>query len=102
PMGEGPNEKGLSRKHIMEECHASLRRLRTDHIDLYQCHRFDPNVPVEEVVRAMDDLIHQGKVIYWGVSTWSAPQTRQCLKICGERYCKPEGWEPSYEMMGRG
>ena len=74
PMGEGPNDRGLSRKHIMEQCHASLRRLGTDYIDLYQCHRYDPEVPLEEVLRALDDLVTQGKVLYAGVSEWSATQ----------------------------
>jgi aryl-alcohol dehydrogenase-like predicted oxidoreductase len=101
PMGDGPNEKGLSRKHIMEQCHASLKRLRTDHIDLYQCHRYDENVTVEEVVRAMDDLIRHGKVIYWGVSTWTAEQISECLRICGDRYYKPKGSQPRYNMIAR-
>src|SRR5579883_3123252 len=73
-VGEGPNDRGLSRKHIMEQCHASLRRLGTDYIDLYQCHRHDPEVPLEEVLRALDDLVTQGKVLYAGVSEWSATQ----------------------------
>ena len=101
PMGEGPNDKGLSRKHVMEQCHASLTRLRTDYIDLYQCHRYDENVTVEEVVRAMDDLIRQGKVIYWGVSTWTADQIADCLRICGDRYYKPKGSQPRYNMIAR-
>src|SRR4051812_3227357 len=61
PMADGPNDRGLSRKHIFEQCHHSLRRLRTDYIDLYQCHRVDPETPLEETIRAMDDLIRQGK-----------------------------------------
>src|ERR1700733_9513888 len=61
PMGDGPNDKGLSRKHIFEQCHASLKRLQTDYIDLYQCHRFDENTPLEETIRAMDDLIRGGR-----------------------------------------
>lgn len=69
PTGSGPNDRGLSRKHIMESCHASLKRLGTDYVDLYFCHRYDPEVPVEEVVRAMDDLVHQGKVYHCYQST---------------------------------
>lgn len=69
PTGPGPNDRGLSRKHIMESCHASLKRLGTDYVDLYFCHRYDPGVPVEEVVRAMDDLVHQGKVFHCHQST---------------------------------
>ena len=80
PVGDGVNDKGLSRKHIMESCHASLKRLRTDYIDLYQCHRFDEETPVEETVRAMDDLIKQGKIIYWGFSEWTAEQIEKCLQ----------------------
>jgi aryl-alcohol dehydrogenase-like predicted oxidoreductase len=74
PMREGPNGGGLSRKHIMEQCHASLRRLGQDYVDLYQCHRYDQNTPLEETLRALDDLVSQGKVLYTGVSEWSAVQ----------------------------
>lgn len=74
PMGDGPNDRGLSRKHIMEQCHASLRRLGVDYVDLYQCHRYDPETPLEETLRALDDLVTQGKVLYAGVSEWSATQ----------------------------
>ena len=72
PMSEGINDRGLSRKHIFESVHASLKRLQTDYIDLYQCHRLDDEVEMYEIVRAMDDLIRQGKVLYWGVSEWPA------------------------------
>ena len=74
PMGEGPNDRGLSRKHVTEQCHASLRRLGVDYIDLYQCHRYDENTPLEETMRALDDLVRQGKVLYIGVSEWTADQ----------------------------
>jgi voltage-dependent potassium channel beta subunit len=74
PTFPGPNGKGLSRKHIMESVHASLKRLQTDYIDLYFCHRYDPDTPLEEVVRAMDDLVSQGKIVYWGTSKWTAAQ----------------------------
>lgn len=74
PMGDRPNDRGLSRKHIMEQCHASLRRLGTDYIDLYQCHRYDTETPLEETLRALDDLVTQGKIVYAGVSEWSAVQ----------------------------
>lgn len=89
PMGEGPNDRGLSRKHLMEQCHASLRRLRTDYVDLYQCHRFDPATPLEETVRALDDLVTQGKVLYVGVSEWSAAQIAEAVGIQDRR-----GWDP--------
>ena len=70
----GPNGRGLSRKHITESVNASLKRLGTDYLDLYFCHRFDNETPLEETVRAMDDLVLQGKVLYWGTSEWSAQQ----------------------------
>jgi len=74
PVGDGPNDGGLSRKHIMEQCNASLKRLNTDFVDIFYCHRYDPETPVDEVMRALDDLIHQGKILYAGVSEWSATQ----------------------------
>ncbi|HEY8751960.1 MAG TPA: aldo/keto reductase family protein [Tepidisphaeraceae bacterium] len=101
PMAEGPNDKGLSRKHIMESCHASLKRLRTDYLDLYQCHRFDAETPLHETVRAMDDLITQGKVLYWGFSEWPADRIRECLEICGHRYYAPHGSQPQYSLIHR-
>jgi voltage-dependent potassium channel beta subunit len=72
PMSDGVNDRGLSRKHILESIHGSLRRLRTDYVDLYQCHRLDEEVEMDEVGRAMDDLVRQGKILYWGVSEWPA------------------------------
>ena len=66
--GQGPNDEGLSRKHVHEACRNSLKRLQLEYLDLYFCHRPDPNTPIEETVRAMDDLIHQGKILYWGTS----------------------------------
>src|SRR3954468_24222892 len=70
PTGPGPNDRGLSRKHIVESCNASLQRLQTDHIDLYQAHRFDYEAPLEETLGAFDDLVRAGKVHYIGVSEW--------------------------------
>jgi len=101
PMGRGPNDSGLSRKHIYEQCHASLRRLQTEYIDLYQCHRFDENTPLEETIRAMDDLVRGGKVLYWGFSEWSAPQIEQCLRLCGDRLEKPRSSQPRYSAIER-
>lgn len=72
PMGSGPNDRGLSTKHIKEQCHASLRRLKMDYVDLYMCHRPDPTTPLEETIRAMEDLAREGKILYWGVSEWPA------------------------------
>jgi aryl-alcohol dehydrogenase-like predicted oxidoreductase len=102
PTGPGPNDRGLSRKHIVESCHASLRRLRTDHLDLYQCHRFDPDVPLAETVGAMNDLVRQGKVLYWGFSEWSAEHILQCLAACGDRLERPRSSQPRYSGVERG
>jgi voltage-dependent potassium channel beta subunit len=102
PMGDGPNDRGLSRKHVMEQCHASLRRLRTDYLDLYQCHRFDPHTPLDETLRALDDLVTQGKVLYLGSSEWTAAQIAEARGI-QERH----GWDPfvsnqpQYSMLVR-
>jgi voltage-dependent potassium channel beta subunit len=101
PTGEGPNDSGLSRKHIMESLHASLRRLETDYIDLYQCHRYDENTPLDETVRAMDDAIKQGKVVYWGVSEWPVEQIEKCLQFCGDTYYRPKGSQPQYSLLWR-
>ena len=81
PMGDGPNDRGLSRKHIMEQCHLSLQRLGTDYIDLYQCHRYDDQTPLDETLRALDDLVTQGKVLYVGVSQWSAQNIQDALNL---------------------
>src|SRR5690606_41130027 len=79
PTGPGVNDRGLSRKHIMESAHASLRRLGTDYVDLYQAHRFDYETPLEETMRAFDDLVRQGKVLYVGVSEWRAEEIERAL-----------------------
>src|SRR3954454_7679494 len=102
PTGQGANDRGLSRKHIFENCHKSLKRLRTDYIDLYQCHRFDPETPVEETVRVLDDLIRQGKILYWGFSEWEADQIEQALRVCGDRYDRPKSSQPRYSAIQRG
>src|SRR5262245_55262118 len=102
PMGDGPNDRGLSRKHIMEQCHASLQRLQTDYVDIYQCHRFDEESTAEELVRAMDDLIHQGKIVYWGFSEWKVEQIEKVLQFCGDRYYRPASSQPGYSLLRRG
>jgi aryl-alcohol dehydrogenase-like predicted oxidoreductase len=84
PMDDGPNDAGLSRKHVIEQCHASLRRLGTDYIDLYQCHRYDDETPLDETLQALDDLVRQGKVLYVGVSEWSPGQIGDALRITDE------------------
>lgn len=81
PMGEGPNDRGLSRKHIIEQANASLKRLDIDYIDIYYCHRYDTETPLEETLRALDDLIRQGKVLYVGVSEWTAEQITEAVYL---------------------
>ena len=99
--GPGP-ATGPSRKHIMEQCHASLRRLRTDYIDLYQCHRPDPETPLEETVTTMEDLVRQGKVLYWGVSEWSAAQIAAANGIARQLGCRPiTSNQPRYNLFWR-
>jgi aryl-alcohol dehydrogenase-like predicted oxidoreductase len=102
PTGPGANDRGLSRKHIMESAHASLRRLQTDYIDLYQAHRFDHETPLEETLRAFDDLVRQGKVLYLGVSEWRAEEIRAALKIAGEMGLdRIVSNQPQYNMIWR-
>jgi len=102
PVGEGPNDRGLSRKHVTEQCHASLRRLRTDYIDLYQCHRFDPETPMEELVTTMDILTRQGKILYWGVSEWTAEQIQQACDMAAKLHAPPPvSNQPCYNMLQR-
>jgi len=102
PMGDGPNDRGLSRKHIMEQCEASLKRLGVDYIDLYQCHRFDPETPLDETLRALDDLVRQGKVLYVGVSQWTAAQIAEALHIADKRgFDRIVSNQPYYNMLGR-
>ena len=102
PMGEGPNDRGLSAKHIREQCEASLKRLGMDYVDLYMCHRPDPTTPVEETVRAMEDLAHQGKIIYWGVSEWPAELMVKANAIAREIGARGIGVnEPRYSLLYR-
>jgi len=102
PTGTGKNDRGLSRKHIMESIEASLKRLNTDHIDLYQAHRFDFETPLDETLQVFDDLVRQGKVNYLGFSEWNADQIRNAATIQKER-----GWtrfvssQPQYSMLWR-
>ncbi|MFC0861109.1 aldo/keto reductase family protein [Sphaerimonospora cavernae] len=102
PTGTGPNDRGLSRKHIMESVNGSLRRLRTDYVDLYQAHRFDVETPLEETLRAFDDLVRQGKVLYVGVSEWTADQIARALKIADEMgFDRLVSSQPQYSMLWR-
>ena len=102
PTGDGKNDRGSSRKHIMEAVHGSLRRLQTDHIDLYQFHRFDVETPLDESLSAFDDLIRQGKVMYIGFSEWSAPQISAAVKIQKELgYNRFVSSQPQYSALWR-
>jgi len=96
------NGGGLSAKHIYEACHASLKRLRTDYIDLYMCHRPDPDTPLEETIRALEDLARQGKILYWGVSEWPAHLITRANRVAGEIGARPMGIsEPRYNLLYR-
>ena len=102
PTMPGPNGRGLSRKHIRESIDASLRRLGTDYVYLYFCHRFDPDTPLEEVVRTMDDLIHQGKILYWGTSEWEASQVALAIGAAREyKLNAPTLEQPQYNLFHR-
>lgn len=100
--GQGPNQKGLSRKRVTEACHAALKRLQLDYLDLYFCHRPDDVTPVEETVRAMHTLIEQGKILYWGTSEWSAQQIMEAYAIARQYNLTPPTMEqPQYNMLVR-
>lgn len=97
-----PNQNGLSRKHIMEACHAALRRMQTEYLDLYYCHRPDPETPMEEIVRTMNILIEHGKVFYWGTSEWSADEILEAHKVAKELGLIPPAVEqPQYNLFER-
>jgi aryl-alcohol dehydrogenase-like predicted oxidoreductase len=102
PTGPGQNDRGLSRKHILESCNASLKRLQTDHIDLYQAHRFDYETPLEETLRAFDDLVRAGKVNYIGVSEWKASEISAALEIADKMgFDRIISSQPQYSMLWR-
>ena len=102
PMGEGKNDRGLSRKHIIRGCEDSLRRLGTDYLDLYQAHRFDYTTPLEETMRAFEDLVRQGKALYIGVSEWRAEEIERALKIADEMgFDRLVSNQPQYNMLWR-
>ncbi|SFT79458.1 Predicted oxidoreductase [Actinopolyspora lacussalsi subsp. righensis] len=101
PTGQGPNDRGLGRKHIMESCEASLRRLQTDYVDLYQAHRFDRTVPLEETMTAFADLVRQGKALYIGVSEWNAEQISRAAELARELRVPLVSNQPQYSMLWR-
>ncbi|MBB6242821.1 aldo/keto reductase [Rhodanobacter sp. MP1X3] len=97
-----PTQRGLSRKHVIEACHQALQRLRVDYLDLYFCHRPDPDTPIAETVAAMDTLIRQGKVLYWGTSEWSAEAIREAHRVARENhFYAPVVEQPEYNLLHR-
>ncbi|HEY0697917.1 MAG TPA: aldo/keto reductase family protein [Micromonospora sp.] len=101
PTGPGPNDRGLSRKHIMESINGSLRRLQTDYVDLYQAHRFDHSTPLEETMEAFADIVHSGKALYIGVSEWNAAQIRAGYELARELKIQLVSNQPQYSMLWR-
>jgi aryl-alcohol dehydrogenase-like predicted oxidoreductase len=102
PMGDGPNDRGLSRKHVFEQCHLSLKRLGVEYIDLYQCHRYDTSTPLEETCAAMNDLVRDGLILYWGVSEWNADQIAGAVTLCRARgWAEPVSNQPQYSALWR-
>ena len=100
PTGPGPNDRGNSRLHIMQACEDSLRRLQTDHIDLYQCHRFDPEVPLEETVQTLGELVQDGRIRAWGTSVWSAKELRQAATVAESLgVAGPASEQPRYNLL---
>lgn len=100
--GNGPNDTGLSRKHLLEGVYHSLRRLQLSYVDLLFCHRPDPHTPIEETVLAMDYLVRQGYVLYWGTSEWTAGQIEEAYHIATELNCiKPTMEQPKYNLFCR-
>jgi voltage-dependent potassium channel beta subunit len=100
--GKLPNQIGLSRKHVTEACHAALKRLQVDYLDLYYCHRPDKNTPIEETVRTMNDLIQQGKILYWGTSEWSAQEIMEAYSVARQFGLTPPTMEqPQYNLFHR-
>lgn len=99
---KGPNGRGLSRKHVVEACHSALSRLQVDHLDLYFCHRPDPETPILETVRAMHDLINQGKVLYWGTSEWSAQEILEARRLADKHnFHAPVVEQSQYNLFHR-
>jgi len=103
PMSDDVNARGLSRKHLVQSVEASLQRLGTDYLDIFYCHREDLETDLEETLRAMDDLVHQGKILYWGTSVWSAARLEEAHSICAERgFVAPSVEQPPFNLMERG
>ena len=102
PMSDDPNDRGLSRKHIMESVEGSLRRLDQEYVDIMYCHRFDESTPLEETVWAMGDVVRQGKALYWGTSCWTAPQLQEAHRIARElNVPRPIVEQPCFNLLDR-
>jgi aryl-alcohol dehydrogenase-like predicted oxidoreductase len=102
PIGNGPNDGGLSRKHVRAQIDGSLRRLGVDYVDLYQCHRYDIATPLEETVEMMNDLVRAGKILYWGVSEWNADQIAGAVNLARARgWAEPVSNQPQYSALWR-
>lgn len=103
PMSDHPTDRGLSRKHLFDSVDSSLDRLNLGYVDIFYCHRFDPETPLAETCEAFDDLIRLGRILYWGTSEWTAPQIREAQTLC-----RSKGWhapvvnQPYYNLLGRG
>jgi voltage-dependent potassium channel beta subunit len=102
PMSEGVNDRGLSRKHVMDSIDASLERLSLAYVDIFYCHRYDPDAPLVETLEAMEDLIRAGKALYWGTSEWEADQIAEAWALCDARgWHRPIVNQPYYSLLGR-
>lgn len=102
PMGDTVNERGLSRKHVRDQLHHSLRRLQVNYIDLYQCHRFDQTTPLEETCEIMNDMVRAGLILYWGTSEWNADQIVSAATLCRARgWSSPISNQPQYSALWR-
>jgi len=102
PVGPGPQDQGLSRRHILDQIDKSLARLGMDHIDLYQCHRYDDDTALDETCQVMDELVRAGKIGHWGVSEWTAAQIEAAVSLCGDRgWAQPVSNQPQYSALYR-
>lgn len=102
PMGDGPNDRGLSAKHVREQCDASLKRLGMEYVDVYMCHRPDPATPLEETIRALEDLARAGKILYWGISEWPAPLIVEANALAARLHARPIAVsQPRYNLLYR-
>jgi L-glyceraldehyde 3-phosphate reductase len=102
PVSDKPNQSGLSRKHLFHQVDESLRALKTDYVDIFYCHRFDPNTEVEETLRALDDLVQQGKILYAGISEWQPPEIMEAISVQERLQLRPlRASQPVYNLLNR-